>query len=131
MQKISSNTMEKQNNVDFFQSILCFARLFMNLVLQWFFYCRMRLFWAGNKFWCTCYRKVNLEIEVEIIQQYFLVCRLVKMRPLANIFQSFSVTRFRYFLWNKFLLCCQVNLIEKEIGYIKKTVFMRAFYLKK
>ena len=72
--KRSSNASKKQNNVDLFQSILCFALLFMILVLLWFFYFRARLLWAGDKFWCTCYWKVNLGIEVEIIQWYFLAC---------------------------------------------------------
>ena len=72
--KRSSNASKKQNNVDLFQSILCSALLFMILVLLWFFYFRIRLLWAGDKFWCICYWKVNLGIEVEIIQWYFLAC---------------------------------------------------------
>ena len=72
--KRSSNASKKQNNVDLFQSILCFALLFMILVLLWFFYFRICLLWAGDKFWCICYWKVNLGIEVEIIQWYFLAC---------------------------------------------------------
>ena len=133
MQKRSSNTMKKQNNVDLFQSILCFA-LFL-----WFYYCcdsfysRMCLLWAGITFWCTCYWKVNLEIEVEIIQWFFLVCRLVKMRLSVNIFWSFPAKKVLaiFYETNGISIMLPSELDWKRNRLLQKEGFYEGFLPKK
>ena len=128
MLKRSSNPTKKQNNVQLFQTILCFALLFMTLVLLWFFYSRIRSFWSGNKFWCICYWKENLGIEEEIIQWHFLVCCFWKSELCLTFSDPSEVLTIRFYETSDIFIMLPSAKRHPKEGFSQQTfVLMKTF----